>query len=49
MVPRRRLGLNCPVTVIGKSAVMLPFTEQIVPVVDVAGGRLVLVPPAQTE
>jgi len=33
----------------GGDTVMLPFTEQIVPVVDVAGGRLMVVPPAETE
>jgi 16S rRNA processing protein RimM len=30
-------------------AVMLPFNETVVPEVDIAGGRLVIVPPAETE
>jgi 16S rRNA processing protein RimM len=29
----------------GKKAVMIPFTKQVVPVVDIAGGRLVVDPP----
>jgi len=29
----------------GGETVMLPFTEEVVPAVDVAGGRLVVVPP----
>jgi 16S rRNA processing protein RimM len=32
----------------GGDTVMLPFTEEVVPVVDVAGARLVVVPPAET-
>jgi 16S rRNA processing protein RimM len=32
----------------GGMTVMLPFTEAIVPVVDVAGGRIVVVPPEGT-
>ncbi|HXP98252.1 MAG TPA: PRC-barrel domain-containing protein, partial [Telmatospirillum sp.] len=30
-------------------AVMLPFTKAVVPVVDVAGGRLVIEPPIEIE
>jgi len=33
---------------LGGATVMLPFTEAIVPVVDVAGGRIVVDPPAGT-
>jgi 16S rRNA processing protein RimM len=29
----------------GRKAVMIPFTKQVVPVVDIAGGRLVVDPP----
>ena len=32
----------------GGATVMLPFTEAIVPVVDIAGGRIVVDPPAGT-
>ena len=31
----------------GKATLMLPFTRTVVPVVDIAGGRLVAVPPAE--
>jgi 16S rRNA processing protein RimM len=31
----------------GKATIMLPFTRAVVPVVDVAGGRLVVEPPAE--
>ena len=31
---------------VGNTTVMLPFTEAVVPVVDVAGGRIVVDPPA---
>ena len=31
---------------VGSTTVMLPFTEAVVPVVDVAGGRIVVDPPA---
>jgi len=33
----------------GGETVMLPFNEEVVPVVDVAGGRLVVVPPAEED
>ena len=29
----------------GGPTVMLPFTEAVVPVIDIAGGRIVVVPP----
>ena len=32
----------------GGETVMLPFTDEVVPVVDLAGGRLVVVRPAET-
>ncbi|WP_171523592.1 PRC-barrel domain-containing protein, partial [Acinetobacter baumannii] len=30
----------------GRKAVMIPFTKAVVPVVDIAGGKLVVDPPA---
>lgn len=32
----------------GGATVMLPFTREVVPLVDLAGGRIVVVPPAET-
>jgi 16S rRNA processing protein RimM len=32
----------------GSTTMMLPFTEEVVPVVDVAGGRIVIDPPTET-
>src|SRR5690349_1846567 len=33
----------------GGGAMMLPFTETVVPEVDIKGGRIVVVPPVETE
>jgi 16S rRNA processing protein RimM len=31
---------------VGRDTIMLPFTQSVVPLVDIAGGRIVVAPPA---